>query len=62
MKLFWYLWDDLLFADHNVKNHIVGMLHSDRTDLSEILNCLFNVVFNDAVVRRYAYAFSCEDS
>ena len=39
-----------LFADHYVEDHIVSMLHSYGTDLSEIADSLFNVVFYDSVV------------
>ena len=34
------LCDLSLFADHDVQDHVVGMLHSDRSDAAEILNGL----------------------
>lgn len=39
-----------LFADHNVENHIVGVLHSDGAYLSEIHNGLLDILLDDAVV------------
>ena len=45
-----YLTDCLLFAHHDVKDHVVGVLHADRADAAEVLNGLFDVVLDDAVV------------
>ena len=50
-----------LLADHDVEDHVIGVLHADRADTSEILNGLLNVFFNDAVVLRDADATSCKD-
>ena len=40
----------MLLADHDVEDHVIGVLHADRTDSAKILNGLLNVFFNDAVV------------
>ena len=39
-----------LFTNHDVENHVVGILHADRADLAEILNSLFNVLLDDSVM------------
>ena len=54
------LCDLSLFADHDVQDHVVGMLHSDRSDAAEILNCLFDVFFDDAVMLGNADALACK--
>lgn len=51
----------MLFADHDVKNHVVCMLHSYRTDAPEVYDGLFNVFLYDAVMLGDAYAFACKD-
>ena len=50
-----------LFADHDVKDHVVGVLHADRADAAEVLNGLFDVFFYDAVVLGDADTFARED-
>ena len=40
----------LLFADHDVQDHVVCVLHSDRADAAEVLDCLFDVFLDDSVV------------
>lgn len=40
----------LLFAHHDIKYHPVCGLHSLRSNLAEIADCLLYAVFNDAVI------------
>ena len=39
-----------LFADHDVQDHVVCMLHADGADAAEVLDGLLDVLFNDAVM------------
>ena len=39
-----------LFANHYIKNHLVGSLHAFGTDAAEVADGLLNAVFNDTVV------------
>ena len=48
----------MLFADHYVQDHIVCVLHSDRADAAEVLDCLFDVFLDDSVVLRDTDAFA----
>ena len=40
----------MLLADHDVQDHVVCVLHSDRADAAEVLDCLFDVFLDDAVI------------
>ena len=51
----------MLFADHYVQDHIVCVLHSDRADAAEVLDCLFDVFLDDSVVLRDTDAFAGQD-
>ena len=51
-----------LFADHDVQNHVVGALHADGAYAPEILNGLFDVLFDDSFVLGDADPFSGEYS
>ena len=55
------LWGCDLFADHNVENHIVGVLHTYGTYSSKIPDSLFDIFFDDAVVFGYAYTLAGKD-
>ena len=50
-----------LFADHDVKDHIVGVLHTYRADAAEIPDGLLDVFLNDSVVLGNAYSLAGED-
>ena len=39
-----------LFADHDVENHVVGVLHTDGADATEVLDSLLDILLDDAVV------------
>ena len=39
-----------LFADHDVKDHVVGMLHADGADAAEVLDGLLDILFDDTVM------------
>ena len=50
----------LLLTNHNIKNHVVSMLHTHGTDLAEVLDSLLDVLFDDAVMLRDAHALACK--
>ena len=50
-----------LLTNHNIKNHVVSMLHAHRTDLAEVLDGLLDVLFDDAVVFGDAEVLSCQN-
>ena len=41
----------ILFANHNIKNHLVSGLHAFSADAAEVADGLLNAVFNDTVIR-----------
>ena len=49
-----------LFAYHDVQDHVIGVLHADRTDLSEISDRLLDVLLDDAVVLGNAHSLACK--
>ena len=50
-----------LFAYHDVKYHVVGVLHAYRADPAEISDGLFDVFFDYAVVLGDADALTGQD-
>lgn len=50
-----------LFADHDIQNHVVCILHADGAYLSQVHDGLLDVFLNDAVVLRDAGAFHGKD-
>ena len=50
-----------LLTNHNIKYHIVSMLHTHGTDLAEVLDSLLDVLFDDAVIFGDADSFAGED-
>ena len=47
-----------LFADHDVQDHVVGVLHADGADAAEVPDGLFYVFFDYSVVLGDAYSFT----
>ena len=56
----WMLSIYFLLTNHDIKNHVVSMLHAHRADLAEVLNRLLDILLYDAVMLRNAHALSCK--
>ena len=50
----------LLLTNHDIKNHVVSVLHAHGADLAEILDCLLDVLLDDAVMLRDAHALASQ--
>ena len=51
----------ILFADHDIKNHLIGGLHTFSTDAAEVADGLLNAIFNYTVIGRDADVVHCKD-